>query len=151
MDTQPAGSTIETFDIDRFKALYKTFDSNTLEQLPNLYSEEVSFKDPIHQIHGLADLRQYFARFCSPDTYCSFEFMNQVVTCDQAFFHWQMHYSHPQLEHGRQLSLNGGSLIRFNNLITHHEDFYDMGAMIYTHVPVMGWVVKKINARLISD
>lgn len=39
---------------------------------------------------------------------------------------------------------------QIDSRITHHEDFYDMGAMIYQHVPVLGWAVKKINSRLVS-
>jgi hypothetical protein len=151
MDIQSAGSPSESFNIDKFKTLYQTFDDNTLKQLPNLYSESITFKDPIHELQGLAALRNYFAGFCSPDTHCSFQFINQIVTQDQAFFQWQMNYRHPKLQHGRQLSLNGGSLIRFNSHIIYHEDFYDMGAMIYQHIPILGWVVKKVNSRIAGE
>lgn len=151
MDTQPVGLPDKAFDIERFKKLYHTFDTTMLEQLPGIYSEEIIFKDPIHELQGLTELTQYFLGFCSPDMKCSFQFMNEVVTSNQAFFQWQMNYSHTKLENGRPLTLTGGSLIRFNNKIIYHEDFYDMGAMIYQHIPVLGWIIKKVNSRLIGN
>jgi hypothetical protein len=59
-----------------------------------------------------------------------------------------MHYAHPSLANGKPLVLNGGTLIKFNAQITYHEDYYDMGAMVYQHIPVIGWAVNKINARI---
>jgi hypothetical protein len=149
MDTQPVSSQASlTFDIEQFKQLYKTFSSETPAQLPKLYHATVTFKDPIHELNGIAALTHYFANFCKPDTQYRFEFTNELVTHDQAFFQWKMHYAHAQLANGKNLQLNGGTLIKFNTHIIYHEDFYDMGAMIYQHIPILGWAVGKINARV---
>jgi SnoaL-like domain len=145
MDSQPAQA---TFNVEEFKQLYQTFDSEFTAQLGKLYSAAIVFKDPIHQLNGLSALTNYFAGFCNPATHCQFEFTNQILSDDQAFFQWQMNYSHPQLKNGQALTLNGSTLIKFNSHIIYHEDFYDMGAMIYQHLPIMGWAVKKINARI---
>jgi hypothetical protein len=149
MDTQSADApSSPEFDIPQFKQLYQTFDEHTVSKLPQIYSPTIIFKDPIHQLHGLEPLRRYFANFCQRETYCQFEFVNQIVGVDQAFFQWNMHYSHPKLNAGKRLMLNGGTLIKFESHITYHEDFYDMGAMIYRHLPVLGWAVKKINNHM---
>jgi hypothetical protein len=136
------------FDIGQFKQLYQHFDTSILSELPKIYHEAIVFKDPVHQINGIKPLTIYFSSFCNPDTQCRFEFINEVIGSNQAFLHWQMFYSHPKLRAGETLQLNGGTLIKFNSHITYHEDFYDMGAMIYQYLPVLGWVVKKINARI---
>lgn len=136
------------FDIEQFKQLYKIFDSHTLARLPKIYSPAIIFKDPIHQLQGIAALNQYFAGFCNPEMKCEFEIHNEIISHDQAFFQWRMHYQHPHIKSGKPLMLNGGTLIKFNSNIVYHEDFYDMGAMIYQHLPVLGWTVKKINARI---
>ena len=149
MDTQPVSSQPKlTFNIERFKQLYKTFDTETPAQLPKLYHPAIIFKDPIHELKGLAALTDYFASFCKQDNQYRFEFTNEVISHDQAFFQWQMHYAHPSLGNGKSLLFNGGTLIKFNAQIIYHEDFYDMGAMIYQHVPLLGWAVRKINARI---
>lgn len=38
--------------------------------------------------------------------------------------------------------------IRFTDRIFYHEDFYDLGAMIYQHVPVLGRIIRFINQRI---
>lgn len=38
--------------------------------------------------------------------------------------------------------------IRFSDRIFYHEDFYDVGAMIYQHVPVLGRIIRFINQRI---
>jgi hypothetical protein len=155
MDSQAASTkplySVQQFNVEHFKQLYKTFSSETTTQLSELYNSGIVFKDPIHQLNGISALTDYFANFCNPDTCYQFEFINQIVSDDQAFFQWQMNYSHPQLKSGKQLSLNGATLIKFNSQIIYHEDFYDMGAMIYQHLPVLGWAVKKINARIVGQ
>lgn len=149
MDTLPASSQSKgTLSIEDFKQFYKIFNSETPAQLPRFYHPAVTFKDPIHELKGIAALTDYFASFYNEEAQYEFEFINEVITHDQAFFQWKMHYSHPRLANGKPLLLNGGTLIKFNTQIIYHEDFYDMGAMIYKHIPVLGWAVKKINARI---
>ena len=154
MDTHPStmrstseGSTSE-FDIAQFKQLYQTFDNQMVSKLPELYSPSIIFKDPIHELKGLESLTHYYANFCKPETRCRFEFINEILASDQAFFQWKMHYSHPKINAGKHLTLNGSTLIKFESHIIYHQDFYDMGAMIYQHLPVLGWVIKKINERM---
>lgn len=147
MDTQQQ-SQQPVFDTARFKQLYKKFDQETIRNLPDIYSPQINFKDPIHQLHGIPELSRYFAGFCSDELRCEFDIHNEVVSHDQAFFQWKMRYQHPNLASGKPLTLDGGTLIKFDSHITYHEDFYDMGAMIYQHVPVLGWAVKKVNARI---
>jgi hypothetical protein len=138
------------FDPEKFKALYQIFDHNTLSELHSLYSTNVTFKDPIHSIQGLDQLAHYFGNFCDPAMHCKFVFINQLINDQQAFFQWRMHYRHPRLRSGKTLILDGGTLIKFNSHIFYHEDFYDMGSMLYQHIPVIRWAIKKINARLVS-
>ena len=139
------------FNVERFKRQFQTFNSNTLIELPSLYAPEIIFKDPIHQLQGLTALRTYFASFLNPEMQCKFEFTHQLLGQNEAFFQWQMHYQHTQLARGKLLQLSGSTFIRFGNQIFYHEDYYDMGAMIYQHIPVIGWAVKKINARLTAE
>lgn len=139
------------FDIEAFKKLYDYFDAATLNGLPDLYTSDIVFKDPIHQLQGIDQLHRYFTGFCTAQMTCRFEFHNQIISTDQAFLQWQMHYRHPRLHGGKLLLLNGSTLIKFHSHIYYHEDFYDMGAMLYQHIPILGWVVKKINAGLLSS
>ncbi len=32
--------------------------------------------------------------------------------------------------------------------IIYHKDYYDLGEMVYEHVPILGFVIKKIKGKL---
>jgi hypothetical protein len=44
--------------------------------------------------------------------------------------------------------VRGVTLIRFTDRIYYHEDFFDLGAMLYQHVPVLGSVIRYLNNRM---
>ena len=140
--------TNDTLDLEQFKRLYTHFDQISDDDLMALYRQDVFFKDPIHELTGQAALIDYFAAFRRPGVSCRFEFINQVESNGQAFFHWKMHYKHPALNQGATLMLEGATLIKSTAQVFFHQDFYDMGAMIYQHVPVLGWAVNKLNTRI---
>lgn len=150
MSIQVTSASHDTF-IESFKNLYSTFDDKTLSQLPELYHSNITFIDPIHKVEGIHNLSEYFSSFNNPDLHCKFIFTNEVISNHQAFFQWQMLYSHKRISSGKSLTLNGGSLIKFNEKIFYHEDFYDMGAMLYQHIPIIGWCIKKINSRMVKS
>ncbi|WHI49643.1 hypothetical protein P3339_14310 [Microbulbifer sp. MLAF003] len=39
-------------------------------------------------------------------------------------------------------------MVRFSDKVFYHEDFYDMGAMVYEQVPLLGSLIRKIKSRL---
>jgi hypothetical protein len=59
-----------------------------------------------------------------------------------------MTFSHSGLNGGKPVQVRGVTLIRFTDRIYYHEDFFDLGAMLYQHVPVLGSVIRYLNNRL---
>ena len=59
-----------------------------------------------------------------------------------------MSYSHPRLAGGGQIDVAGISHIRFDDKINYHRDYYDLGEMLYEHLPAYGWLTRKLKARL---
>ena len=35
-----------------------------------------------------------------------------------------------------------------DDIIVYHKDYYDLGEMVYEHIPLLGFFVKKIKKRL---
>lgn len=148
MASSPPNRDANRFSVEQFKNLYQPFSAENLTKLHLVYSDTIIFKDPVKRLQGIDQLSAYFHSFCTPEVSCRFEFIDEIMGNDQAFFKWHMHYSHPRINGGQKLMLEGATHIKFNDRIFYHEDFYDMGAMLYQHIPVVGWLVKKINARL---
>jgi len=61
-----------------------------------------------------------------------------------------MSYRHPQLNRGRLISLEGCSLLRWNaeGKVERHRDYFDAGALIYQHVPLLGSAIRWLQRRL---
>lgn len=137
-----------TFDPLKFQQIYQPFSDQSLGQLDHYYHSYIEFKDPIHKLTGLAALKAYFAHFTGSNQQSFFEFSDIFADRSHAYLHWHMHYAHPKLAQGHNLVLEGVSLIKYDSKIFYHQDFYDMNAMIYRHLPIVGSLTKFINHRI---
>ena len=135
--------------IERFKNYFKVLHESDLSELRELYSDQIIFKDPVHEIRGLVELEDYFTSMCADLTDCRFEYLDEVVTESTAFVKWIMHFKHPRLGN-RLISVRGVSHLKIGDKIDYHEDFYDMGAMLYEQLPLIGNVTRWLRLRLAS-
>lgn len=131
-----------------FKQYYETFDLQSFEGLDDIYSEDVVFSDPIHKIYGRRELKRYFQYICRNLSGCRFHFYEEVIGEYTAFFKWSMHYQHPSIANDSPLELLGTTFIRYSDKVEVHEDYYDMGAMLYEHVTILGRVIKMIKSKM---
>lgn len=145
---QPEPSTDLPDALKQFKQFYTNFDWQALEALDQVYAEDVVFTDPVHMIQGREALQRYFKSLCGNLSECRFEFVAETVKPGHACFKWKMFYRHPKIKRNAPLHITGVSLIGYTEKIHSHEDFYDMGAMIYEHVPVLGMVIRKVKTAL---
>ncbi|WP_299588388.1 nuclear transport factor 2 family protein [uncultured Microbulbifer sp.] len=130
------------------QAYYRDFLVRDPANLSKMYSDKVVFRDPLHRIEGLPALKSYFSGMSRGLTQCRFRFEEASITRDSACLPWYMHYAHQSLKGGRPLRLRGCSFVRFSDKVFYHEDFYDMGAMVYEQVPLLGSLVRKIKLRM---
>lgn len=133
----------------KFRALFNVLDQGRFELLSEVYDEKIVFEDPIHHIEGIDALRDYFERLYENVESCTFEFAPALVRNDGIALEWAMHLRHRRLRPGEPLSLSGASFIKFQNgRITHHRDHFDVGALIYERIPLLGRIVRLIKARV---
>lgn len=133
------------------KSFYLEMDKLKLPLLDTVYAADVRFSDPVQTVEGLSSLKSYLANSVANLSYCRFVFEQEVVSAEQGFLRWQMHFSHPRINKGKENQVPGVSHLTFSaqsGLITEHVDFYDMGALVYEHVPVMGWLTRKVKQRI---
>jgi hypothetical protein len=135
--------------IERFKDYFRVLHASDLSQLRTLYDDNIVFKDPVHEIRGLVELEDYFTSMCSDLSDCRFEYLDELVTEDAAYIKWMMHFKHPKLGN-RLISVRGVSHLKLGDRIEFHEDFYDMGAMLYEQLPLLGNVTRWLRLRLAS-
>lgn len=136
--------------VENLCAFYRSLKLEDVPNLGKIYHDDVVFTDPVHEVKGLVDLKHYFNAICLDDVEYGFDIAHVMVSScqQQAFLQWDMHYRHPKLSNNRSLQLSGSSFIRFDERVTYQQDYYDLGAMIYEHIPIMGWLIKRIKQRL---
>ena len=144
------------FDFNAFTDFYRHFSDfkgGLLEQkLALFYHSEVVFADPVHEMSGLDCVSEYFASLSSGLLSCRFDMGEPVIDASRAFVNWQMVFAHRRLKGGQELSLPGVTELTFaDGKIVYHRDYYDMGEMIYEHIPVLGSVVRRLKRRLAGD
>ncbi len=129
---------------------YNDLNVNTLDQLENFYAETVEFHDPIGSINGLKNLKDYYREMYKNVKSISFEFHDFIIQDQNVVAFWTMTYSANILNGGAPIKVPGTSHLKFDDLgkVVFHRDYFDVGTMVYEHVPVVGFVIRKIKDSL---
>lgn len=137
--------------LERFCEFYHQLGEANLSELQGIYTEDVCFIDPIATHHGLASVEKYFERLMTSTKHCQFNIHN-IAPCGENklavdyVVAWTMLL---ELRNGRQISLDGLTELKVRDEgIFYHRDYYDLGQMVYEHVPVLGRVIRFIKRRL---
>lgn len=135
-------------NVDKFVAIYQQLNKHNLSLLDDIYHQDIHFVDPLHEVSGLVDLHQYFANLYSNVTQCHFDISDAHTSEHHAFVYWTMTYRHPKLSGHNKIMVDGHSHLVFDGeKIINHRDYFDVGALLYRHIPVLGSIVKLIDKR----
>lgn len=134
--------------IQRFRSTYDGLTSGSMELLKKLYDERIEFIDPVHTIHGIDALTAYMRRMYEGVERIEFHHHSLLAGEGEAMMTWTMEMEHQRLQPGRAIWLPGATVIRFDRMITHQRDYYDLGALLYERVPGLGPIVQWIKKRL---
>lgn len=137
--------------IDNFKQLYNRLNRETLNSglLEQVYRDDLNFIDPIHQYHSLSEFKAYCDTMYENVEAISFHFTDEYIMESAAVLNWEMTTCHPKLNGGKPYTVQGTSQLKFDqDHIYWHRDYYDLGEMIYQHVPLIGRVVRFLKERL---
>ncbi len=139
-----------TEPLSRFIALYQQLNLQQVHRLTEVYADEVIFIDPAHRIEGLTALGDYFAALYQRLAYCRFEIISQQHEGAQAWLSWVMTFSHPRLAAGQPIRVEGATRLEFDaeGKVRVHRDYFDLGALLYEQLPLLGPLVRVIKGRL---
>ncbi len=135
------------------KNMIKTFNElgvDNLSVLDTFYDSAAEFQDPAVKIKGLPKLKKYYAAVYENVKSIHFNF-TEIIKNDLCYYAtWTMDLSAKGLNSGKKFSVEGISVIQFNekNLVIYHRDYLDLGAMVYEKLPVLGSLVGLIKKKL---
>ena len=136
--------------VTELKAAWSQFDSAALDRLENLYDPHVHFIDPAGEIRGRDALMAHLRHQCRELLECRFEFdeLHETRGEGRACLVWNMILRHRKINGGRETVTRGISLLELDRTVTFHRDWFDLGEMVYEHVPLVGSVVGMIKSKL---
>jgi predicted SnoaL-like aldol condensation-catalyzing enzyme len=133
----------------RVKEAYQAFGSENIADVESLYTTDIYFEDPSHAIQGKPSLMRYFSNQFKNLDKCSFKFHSTIANETDIFMTWTMFVNHSKLRGGETIRVEGTSYLRTRNgKIYYHRDYFDMGAMLYEHLPLLGRIIQRIKQRL---
>ncbi len=132
-----------------FIALYSQLNKTNLNRLYSVYAKDIVFEDPAHHIEGIDALFEYFESLYTNVNQCGFEIHKKALKGNSAFINWTLTMRHPKLSKGELRKVSGCSYLEFKKgKVSYHKDYFDLGALIYEGLPLMGTLIKAIKKRL---
>lgn len=136
-------------ELDKFLSVYTDLSLESLDRLSEIYHSDIEFIDPAHRLSGLDELMTYFQALYQNVSHCYFDIDSHDQIGQRAYVVWTMLLSHPKLNKGQEVRVQGVTKIEFadGKVISHH-DYFDLGAMLYEQLPLVGRCVSWIKGRL---
>ncbi len=112
-----------------------------------LYEPAVVFEDPLRRAEGLEAVRSHFHNLNRNLRVARFVFGSTLVQGQEAAISWTMTL---ELRSGprRPIVVAGITQLRFTDRITHQRDHFDAGALIYEHIPLLGFIIRWVKRHL---
>ena len=142
-------STSADFLVSRVIEAYQNLDPRNLNDVATLYTADAYFEDPTYGVQGKSAVLAPFAKTFEKLQGCSFTFHRTVSNGEDIFLAWTMAARHLRLNKGETIRVEGASYLKTRNgKIYYHRDYFDMGSLLYEHLPLLGKIILKIKQRL---
>ena len=127
------------------KKYVKSFEQlkiSTICNLVNCLHESFVFIDPFNKIIGKKSFRKFLEKMFIKIKNPKFRILNILEEKNLTLVKWNFEYEISK----KKINFDGVSeLIIRQNLIYKHIDYWDSGRNVYSHLPIIGSVFKKIH------
>ena len=127
------------------KKYVKSFEQlkiSTICNLVNCLHESFVFIDPFNKIIGKKSFRKFLEKMFIKIKNPKFRILNILEEKNLTLIKWNFEYEISK----KKINFDGVSeLIIRKNLIYKHIDYWDSGRNVYSHLPIIGAVFKKIH------
>lgn len=145
--TDRISSTREQFIRDFFNQLR----ADKMHLCDDFYHSDILFQDPLGEIRGLNAMKAYYSNLYKNVLEIRFEFKEMTSSERKSFAPWLMHLRASGLNSGNWVIVPGVSEFEFDpssQKVIYHRDYFDMGAFVYEHIPILKNILKYIRSKL---
>jgi len=135
---------------ERIERVFNDLRVDNLSILDDFYHPDIAFHDPVGNLKGLKDMKSYYVGMYENVKDIRFDFSDHVIQENTFSSFWDMTFQAEGLNSGEPITIQGISRIEFDpdtDLVIYHRDYFDMGSMVYEHIPVIGAMIRYIKGR----
>lgn len=132
--------------LDRIVRYFETLTPNALARIGDIYARDAWFRDPLHELRGLAQIERMYARMFDTMDGPRFRIERAMASGGECLVAWEFRFA---LKGRAEQSFTGTSWLKLdeNRRIASHRDHWDAGEAIYEHVPVLGAALRFVKRR----
>jgi hypothetical protein len=127
---------------------YENFSADRISGLDGLYTQDVEFVDPIHRVEGILSLKSYMKKMAKSLIHYRIRYQDVLIGDNSAYLTWEMEFANKRIRGGEVITVRGMSCLKFTSRVYYHEDSYDLGALVYEHLPLLGGITRSLKNRL---
>lgn len=135
--------------IERYVAFYETLAPESLSDLRDLVSEDVTFSDPFNSVTGPEAVLSIFGDMFERVEHPRFQIHDIAESRGREgcfFLRWTMTMG--DKTQAREISGMSEVQVDGEGLISAHVDYWDPARQLYEHVPVLGTLMRAVRRRL---
>ncbi|ADR22349.1 transcriptional regulator [Marivirga tractuosa] len=132
--------------VEKFKQYFSPIDFKNQSILNEIYSDHIVFKDPIHEIHGIENLKEYFNKLNDNLIEGSFRFTEESIVDNKAYLSWEMDLKLKRPK--KNVKASGISVLIMEDKIISQRDYFDAGELFYENIPLLGGIIRSIKKKL---
>ncbi|PCH66730.1 MAG: transcriptional regulator [Bacteroidetes bacterium] len=132
--------------LEKFKNYFTKLNLDDSSALDEIYTDDVLFKDPIHEISGIGNLKYYFEKLNKNLIEGSFLFTDEAISNDKIYLIWEMNLklNRPR----KKVTASGISVLTIRDKIISHRDYFDAGELFYENIPLLGGIIRMIKKQI---
>lgn len=148
--TQPSISQIQPA-LDRFSSLFSSLNGRDVrKRTADVYAPDAYFFDTLKELRGLEPIQDYLAESGAAVESCGVQVEDVAISGENVYVRWAMEIRFRKLRRGQVCRSHGISQLKFNSSlkILFHRDYWDSAGGLFEHIPVLGFAIRQIKARL---
>ncbi|MFT5720604.1 MAG: hypothetical protein ACI9W6_000904 [Motiliproteus sp.] len=142
-------STQQRLGLETYIVLFNRLDEGELV-LPDSVSAAIEFSDPFCTLQGREALAEYLQHFAEQVSQPRFEILTRAWDADICLLRWNFRGG---LKKPDDWCFPGVSELHFDaaGRVVKHVDHWDSGRYFYARIPLLGWMIRRINAWVNKD
>ena len=132
--------------LDRLVVFFESIAPDTVDRLATVYTDDVYFKDPFNEVHGLPEVTRIFTHMFTQVDAPRFVVTGSVLQGDQAFLTWDFLFRMKRFADQMQC-IRGATHLKFaaDGRANFHRDYWDAAEELYEKLPLLGSMMRGLK------